>query len=225
MGLLPSTCSWVFLAVKPQEMKSVMDRLRCSPGSAVTTRIWISVAAGISSSTLLKMLSDGQLGRQLIRAMPNTAVLLKCGCVTYSTDIQDDSITRSFETLMKPLGLCVRVPEGQMNATCALSGSGIAFLLMALEALSDGGVKMGLPRALSSQLAAQTMMGAAQLALTAVEPPAILRERVSSPGGTTMAGLHALEKGAFRSVLIDAVEAATRKGEELSSSSLVNSNS
>ena len=69
---------------------------------------------------------------------------------------------------------------------------------MALEALSDGGVKMGLPRTLSSQLAAQTMMGAAQLALTSVEPPAILRERVSSPGGTTMAGLHALEKGAFR---------------------------
>jgi pyrroline-5-carboxylate reductase len=121
------------------------------------------------------------------------------------------SRTASFDVM----GLAIDVPEKLLDAVTGLSGSGPAYVYVFIEALSDAGVKMGLPRDVATQLAAQTVAGAAQMVLQTGKHPGVLKDMVTSPGGTTIAGLHALEDGAFRGVVIDAVEAATERSREL----------
>lgn len=198
------------LAVKPQSMASLLKEIR----PAVTTRhLVLSIAAGIP----LKQLADG-LGadHRLIRVMPNTPCLIGASASAYAvgeTATAEDAAL--VDRLLKAIGVAFRLPELLLDAVTGLSGSGPAFVYVMIEALSDGGVRMGLPRDVATVLAAQTVFGAAKMVLETGTHPGVLKDAVASPGGTTIAGLHALERGGLRAALMDAVEAATRRSAEL----------
>jgi len=202
----------VFLAVKPQQMPAVLVQLG---GHLGAEKLVVSIAAGVS----LERLAAG-LGNQvrLVRVMPNTPCLVGQGASAYCpgpNTTEEDA--RLVEQLLGAGGLVCRVEEKLMDAVTGLSGSGPAFVYVVIEALSDGGVKMGLPRPVATSLAAQTVLGAAQMVLQTGEHPGVLKDRVASPGGTTIAGLAALEQGALRGTVIAAVEAAACRSAELGS--------
>jgi pyrroline-5-carboxylate reductase len=198
------------LAVKPQSMREVLHELR-----AVVTdeHLVISVAAG----TTIASIDDGLGGRgRLVRVMPNTPALVGEGASAYAigprTVEDDEAIVKG---CLKSVGRAVRVPESLLDAVTGLSGSGPAFVYVMIEALSDGGVRVGLPRDVATLLAVQTVLGAAMTVRETGLHPGVLKDQVASPGGTTIAGLHELERGRIRGTLIDAVEAATRRSAEL----------
>jgi len=199
------------LAVKPQAMAGVLAELRPLVGSG---HLVISIAAGITLATLRAGLGSGC---RLVRVMPNTPALIGAGASAYCLDeAATEADERLVRTCLDSVGMAVRVPETMLDAVTGLSGSGPAFVYMMVEALSDGGVRMGLPRATATALAAQTLIGAARMVLETGVHPGQLKDQVTSPGGTTIAGLHALERGGLRAALMDAVEAATRQSIHLS---------
>lgn len=198
------------LAVKPQSMASLLKEIR----PVVSSRqLVVSIAAGIT----LKQLADG-LGadRRLVRVMPNTPCLVGASASGYATGeaatAEDAALV---DRLLNAVGVGFRLPEHLLDAVTGLSGSGPAFVYVVIEALSDGGVRMGLPRDVATALAAQTVLGAAKIVLETGAHPGVLKDAVASPGGTTIAGLHALERGGLRAALMDAVEAATQRCIEL----------
>jgi pyrroline-5-carboxylate reductase len=198
------------LAVKPQSMADLLREIR---PVVAGHHLVMSIAAGVS----LQQLGEG-LGveRRLVRVMPNTPCLVNASASAYSmgssaTSEDADLVAR----LLGGVGKAIAVPEKLLDAVTGLSGSGPAFVFVMLEALSDGGVRMGLPRDVATLLAAQTMLGAAKMLLETGLHPGQLKDMVTSPGGTTIAGLHAMEKGGLRAALMDAVEAATRRAIEL----------
>ena len=201
------------LAVKPQSMPELLKEIR----SFVTKRhLTISIAAGIT----LHQLAEG-LGaeRRLIRVMPNTPCLIGASAAGFSAGAHasaDD--VHLVHRLLNAVGLACQVPETLLDAVTGLSGSGPAFVYVIIEALSDGGVRMGLPRDVATALAAQTVAGAARMVLETGTHPGQLKDHVTSPGGTTIAGLHALEQGGLRAALINAVQAATLRSTELGKS-------
>jgi pyrroline-5-carboxylate reductase len=198
------------LAVKPQ----MLGRVCCELQPAMTDRhLVVSIAAGVSMTTL-----GGGLGPdcRLVRVMPNTPALVGEGAAGYclgpKATPDDEAIVRA---CLNSVGRAYRVPEALLDAVTGLSGSGPAFVYVMIEALSDGGVRVGLPRDVATALAAQTVLGAAKMVLESGLHTGSLKDQVTSPGGTTIAGLHALEGRAVRAALIDAVEAATRRSAEL----------
>jgi pyrroline-5-carboxylate reductase len=205
-----AAASILFLAVKPQQMPAVCADLK---GKIGTDTLVVSIAAGIRLSAL----ADG-LGPQvrLVRVMPNTPCLVGMGACGYclgphATTADGQQVKR----LLEAVGNAYLVDEKLMDAVTGLSGSGPAFVYLMIEALSDAGVRVGLPRAVAAALAAQTVRGAAEMVLVTGEHPAVLKDRVASPGGTTIAGLQSLEVGGVRAALYAAVEAATRRSQEL----------
>jgi pyrroline-5-carboxylate reductase len=200
----------VVLATKPQVFPSVLPALGASlrPDALV-----VSIAAGISTKII-----EGSLpaGARVVRTMPNTPALVGVGATAIAGGKHaTDADLALVETLFQSVGLCVRVPESQIDAVTGLSGSGPAYVFAMIEALRDAGVREGLSEETSLQLAAQTVLGAARLLFEQNEPPETLRERVTSPGGTTRAGLDALEASGFAEILAGAVRAATRRSNEL----------
>jgi pyrroline-5-carboxylate reductase len=148
--------------------------------------------------------------------MPNTPCLVGASASAYSPG--DKATAEDIDVvdrLLNAVGRALRVPESLLDAVTGLSGSGPAFVYLIIEALSDGGVRVGLPRDVATVLAAQTVLGAAKMVLETGAHPGALKDMVASPGGTTIAGLHALERGGLRAALMDAVEAATRRATEL----------
>jgi pyrroline-5-carboxylate reductase len=207
-----SAVTWadiVVLAVKPQSFPAVLNEI----GADLHRVLVISIAAGVTIESIAKQASGG---KRIIRAMPNTPALVREGITALAwcegVTEEDTIIAR---TIFEAVGRVVPVEERLMNAVTGLSGSGPAYVFQAIEALADGGVKMGLPRHTAELLAAQTVLGAAKMVLESGNHPAILKDRVASPGGTTIAGLHELEQGRFRATLMGAVEAATRRSQEL----------
>lgn len=200
----------VVLATKPQVFPQVLAGL----GSALRPdALVVSIAAGISTRIIERALPDGA---RVVRTMPNTPALVGAGATGLAggTHATEDDLAVA-EALFESVGLCVRVPEAQIDAVTGLSGSGPAYVFAMIEALRDAGAREGLSEETAQRLAAQTILGAARLLLEGDESPETLRERVTSPGGTTRAGLDALEASGFAETLAGAVRAATRRSNEL----------
>ncbi len=200
----------ILIAVKPDVMRSVLQEIRPFVSKE---QLVISIAAGVTLKTIEENLDQGC---RAVRVMPNTPCLVGAAAAAFSLGknaIPEDA--RLVKALFETVGLAVQVQEKHLDAVTGLSASGPAYVFLMIEALSDGGVKMGLSRPVATQLAAQTVFGAAKMVLEMKKHPAELKDLVTSPGGTTIAGLHALESRAFGAALIDAVEAATRKAKEL----------
>jgi len=207
----------IILGVKPQVMGPVLEAL----GPSLEPRhLVISIAAGIRLKTL-----EAKLGHntRVVRVMPNTPCLVQCGASAYalgSHATQDDADL--VHTLLSAVGLAIQVEEKMMDAVTGLSGSGPAYVFMMIEALADGGVAAGLPRDTAVALAAKTVAGAAQMvfqedkaSISGMVHPAILKDKVASPAGTTIAGLCQLENSGVRGAFIRAVKAAAERSEEL----------
>lgn len=203
----------IFLAVKPQSMAGVCSELA---GRLPADKLVVSIAAGIP----LTRLCAGLKTDRIVRVMPNTPALVGQGASAYSlgagATAEDGQLVGQ---LLGAVGKAFLVEERLLDAVTGLSGSGPAFVYVMIEALSDGGVRMGLPRDVATALAAQTVRGAAEMVLSSGEHPAALKDKVASPGGTTIAGLAALEDRGLRAALIAAVDAATRRSEELGKAS------
>jgi pyrroline-5-carboxylate reductase len=202
----------VFVAVKPQSMPAVFRELG---GHVGAEKLVVSIAAGVT----LARLCDGLKTNRVIRVMPNTPALIGQGASAYAlgsgANGEDGQLVGQ---LLSAVGRAFPVDEKLLDAVTGLSGSGPAFVYVMIEALADGGVRMGLPRDVAMALAAQTVRGAAEMVLDSGEHPAALKDKVASPGGTTIAGLAALEDRGLRGALIAAVEAATRRSIELGKS-------
>lgn len=200
-------CEYIFLGVKPNVIASVCADIRESITDGSTV---VSMAAGINLDFLCRELKTDRV----IRIMPNTPADVGEGTVLYCTadGVKDDG---EFLSLMGKCGLTDKIDESLIDAAAALSGCGPAFVYMFIEALADGAVRCGLPRAKAELYAKQTVLGAAKLALSSQKHPGRLKDEVCSPGGTTIEGVLALEKSAFRSAAANAVTAAYDKTAKL----------
>ncbi len=200
----------IIVAVKPQNMPTLFADV----ASAIQPRhLVVSIAAGVTLSQLAEAFGSE---RRLVRVMPNTPCLVGASAAGYALG---DAVTSDdvalVDRLLNVVGMAFRLPEHLLDAVTGLSGSGPAFVYTVIEAMSDGGVRVGLPRDVATALAAQTVLGAARMVLETKMHPGALKDQVTSPGGTTIAGIQALERGGLRSALIDAVEAATLRSQEL----------
>ena len=201
----------IILAVKPQMAKKVMEELA---GTVRSEQLVISVMAGVTTAAISKAL---RVEGPVVRAMPNTPCLVDAGATAIAAGERADAkdLARA-EAVFASVGLVVTLPESALDAVTGLSGSGPVYIYMVIEAMIDGGVKMGIPRAIAAKLAAQTVFGAAKLVLESGKHPAVLKDEVTTPGGTAITAIHVLESKGLRSMLIDGVEAATRRSQELS---------
>ncbi len=201
----------IVLAVKPQIAASVLSALEPVVSGA---NLIVSIMAGISTTYIENILAKGI---HVVRAMPNTAALVRSAataiCAGRNADNVDMALARS---VFEQTGVVIEVSEKQMDAVTGLSGSGPAYVCTFMEALSDAGVKNGLTREASLELALQTVLGTALMIRETGEHPALLREKVASPGGTTIAAIHELEKGGFRGIVMSAVDASCARARELS---------
>lgn len=200
----------VVLAVKPNIVPPVLREV-----SEVVSKdkIVVSIAAGVTLHTIENNLPPDS---RVIRVMPNTPALVQAAASVLapgSKSLPEDKDLVS--ELLRCIGICETGSEGLLDAVTGLSGSGPAYAFAAIESLADGGVLMGLPRDVATKLAAQTLLGAAKMVLESGKHPGQLKDEVCSPGGTTIAAMHKLEKGGFRGSLIDAVQAATNRAKEL----------
>lgn len=200
----------IILAVKPQNVDQALAAL-----SPVWTsdKILISIAAGVPTVYLSRFFPKAP---KIIRVMPNTPALVLSGISALSKNaVAEEKDLALAESLFKAIGETVRVEETQLDAVTGLSGSGPAYIFHILEGLTDGGLKMGLPRAIAQKLAVQTVWGSSQMAKQKGWPLSQLKEMVTSPAGTTIQGLHVMEKAGLHGILMDAVEAATNRSKEL----------
>ena len=200
----------ILLAVKPDQVNEVLAEMR---PQLTLKHLLISIAAGVPLARLENALPAGA---RVIRVMPNTPALVGASASAFAlgrcATAEDAELTQA---LFAAVGLAYLVKETLLDAVTGLSGSGPAYAFMIIEALSDGGVAAGLPREIATKLAAQTLLGSARLLLETGAHPGTLKDMVTSPGGTTIEGLHELEKGGLRAALISAVRAASEKSRRL----------
>lgn len=201
----------LLLCTKPQDaLGALADAAKSAAGSG---KLVISIAAGLTLSALEAAAPENF---RIIRTMPNTPALVGKGAAGYCLGSRANAEDgQSAQSLLSAVGLAIQVPEKLMDAVTGLSGSGPAYIYLVIDALADGGVRAGIPRADAVRLAAQTVFGAAAMVLETGEHPAVLKDMVTSPGGTTIAGLAELERLGLRSALIEAVGTATRRATEL----------
>lgn len=206
---LAAACDIIIIAVKPDTLQSVLKELVGLPSGALL----VSIVAGASTESMEKALPPAQ---KLVRAMPNTPALVGKGMTVLAPGTHADAAAMALAgELFSYTGKTLVLPERLMDAVTGLSGSGPAFVFTMIQAMADGGVKTGIPREQALLLAAQTVLGAASMVIETGEDPAVLRGRVASPGGTTIEGLHALERAGFSGIVMDAVESAALKSARL----------
>jgi pyrroline-5-carboxylate reductase len=200
----------VIVAVKPGQVGELLAEIR---PSLTTRRLVISIAAGVP---IAKLETGLDASARVIRVMPNTPALVGASATAYALGKAATATDAALaQRLFSAVGLAFQVKEPLLDAVTGLSGSGPAYIYLIIEALSDGGVASGLPREIATKLAAQTVYGSAKMVLDTGLHPGTLKDMVTSPGGTTIEGLHELEKGKIRGVLISAVRAATEKSRKL----------
>lgn len=205
-------CDCIFLGVKPQMMEGVLTLLVPIFSAREEKPVLISMAAGLSVACIRQWSGVDTV----IRIMPNTPVAVGEGMIQYSAaDAVSAAQKEAFVAMMARAGRLDEIPERLIDAASSVSGCGPAFAYLFMEALADGGVECGLPRAQALEYAAQMMLGAAKMVLETDRHPGALKDAVCSPGGTTIAGVHALEAGGFRSLAMDAVTAAYDRTLEL----------
>ena len=200
----------LLLAVKPGHVPELLEEIRpvFTPG-----HLLISIAAGV---TIARLESGLGQGARVIRVMPNAPALVGASASAYALGASAKACDATVaQRIFSAVGLAFEVKEPLLDAVTGLSGSGPAYVYLIMEALSDGGVACGLPRDVATRLAAQTLLGGAKMALETGLHPGALKDMVTSPGGTTIEGLHELEKGKVRGALISAVRAATEKSRKL----------
>lgn len=203
-------CDVVVLAVKPQHMASALDQVRDAlPAGALV----VSIAAGLTTAWFGRRLPEGA---PVVRVMPNTPATIGQGVAAISAGATATPEHLDLvERLFAGTGLVVRVPESQQSAVTAISGSGPAYVFAMIDALAEAGTALGLPRSLALQLASHTVSGSGQYTVASGQHPVLLREGVSSPGGTTLAALAELDERGVRAAYAAAVRAATRRADEL----------
>lgn len=200
----------VIVSVKPQTVRDMLPSLR---EALKPEQLVVSTVASTPISFFEAALKQGM---PVIRTMPNTPCMVRSGmtAIAPGRHVRKEHLELA-EKIFGTLGRCVVLEEKHMDAVTGLSGSGPAYVFEVIEALSDGGVRVGLPRDVATRLAAQTVLGAAEMVLATGDHPAALKDAVTSPGGTTIAGLHELERGGLRAALMNAVVAATHRSQEL----------
>lgn len=200
----------LIVAVKPDQVEGLLHELA---GKISDRHLIVSIAAGV---TLTRLSGALQTGARVVRVMPNTPALVGASASAFalggSAGSEDAALVQK---IFSSVGVAFQVKESLLDAVTGLSGSGPAYGYAIIEALSDGGVAAGLPRDVSTKLAAQTMLGAAKMVLETGQHPGALKDMVTSPGGTTIEGLHELEKGRLRGTLMNAVRAAADKSKKL----------
>jgi pyrroline-5-carboxylate reductase len=200
----------LFLSVKPQVMNKLLDEIAPAIDQK---KLVVSIAAGVPLAAIERKVGHGI---RIVRTMPNTPALVGAGATAISAGehaTPEDMVQA--KALFDAVGKTVVVDESLLDAVTGLSGSGPAYVFLVIEALADAGVKVGLDRRNAQDLAAQTVLGSAQLLIETGEHPGRLKDQVTSPGGTAIAGLHTLEAGGLRTTLMNAVEAATKRSHEL----------
>lgn len=207
---LARCCSILLLAVKPQIIGKVLEQYK----ALVTDQhLIISIAAGVT----IKSIEDG-LGEKakVVRVMPNTPALVLAGASALSPNarVSAEDMNAALR-IFSAVGICVQVNESLIDAVTGLSGSGPAYVFAFIEAMIDGGVLAGLPRPVAEKLVLQTVYGSAKMAMETGQAPAVLKGGVTSPGGTTITGLHVLEESGFRGTIMSAIKAATERSKEL----------
>lgn len=201
---------FIIIAVKPQNIDSVLEEI----GPKLSEdQILISIAAGVTLDYIKKFIGKN-IG--LVRVMPNTPALVGEGAsaIAHNKNVTENDL-KYVKKILNSVGKVVELEEKHIDAVTGLSGSGPAYVFIIIEALADGGVKMGLPRNIALKLAAQTVLGAAKMVIETGMHPGELKDMVASPGGTTITALHEIEKGKLRATLISAVEAATLKSKSM----------
>lgn len=200
------------IVVKPQDMAGLLDEIT---GNVRPGQLVVSLAAGITTTFIESRLPGGVA---VVRVMPNTPALVDEGMAAISPGAHcDDGHLHQAEELLRATGRVVRVPEKQLDAVTAISGSGPAYVFYVVEAMIEAGVHLGLPRATATEMVVQTLVGSAKLLRETGEHPTVLRERVTSPGGTTAAAVRLLEEGRVRADFLAAIEAARDRSRALAS--------
>lgn len=198
---------YIFLGVKPQMLENLFKEIAPILAERDDNFVIVTMAAGTSISDISKLAGKNY---PTIRIMPNTPVSIGCGIILFAAnEIVED--TKEFTEMMKMSGVLDEIPENLIDAASCITGCSPAWIYMFIESLSDGGVRCGLPRAKAISYACDALIGSAQLVKKSGKHPGLLKDEVTSPGGTTIAGVHALENNSFRGTVIDAVTAAYEK--------------
>ncbi|XP_070159296.1 pyrroline-5-carboxylate reductase 1, mitochondrial isoform X2 [Polyergus mexicanus] len=212
-----NNCDIIFLTVKPHMLDDALNTfVEQRAIEKFKNKLFISVLAGVSLEVLHTKLSTIVISPRIIRSMPNTPMMVGEGITVYCSLNTEQKDLELVNTLFSYIGMSQSVPESIINAIGGLSGCGPAFAYLIIEALADGGVRMGVPRPLATKFAAQVLVGAGKMVLETGRHPGQLKDEVCSPGGTSIAGVHAMEAGGVRGSMMNAVEAAVNKTNEFS---------
>ncbi|CAH0723715.1 unnamed protein product, partial [Brenthis ino] len=218
-GELLSVCETIFLGVKPGMLNTaIQDCLNtCSVNLVLNKNItFVSMLAGVNIEQLHKALKILPVKYSVIRIFPNTPMAVGAGSCMYTPDVNiSQEQCNMLEKLLQGCGVCEKIPESLMDSLGTLTACGPAFIYIIIEALADGAVKQGCPRALALRHAAQMVMGSGKMVLHSGKHPGLLKDEVCSPGGTTICGVTALENGRIRATLINAIEAATMRTKDI----------